>query len=137
MKKTEINSRILKVKFPSELPRSQRSINDLHRYKANELKNILFYQAPLLCENLMAGIEYIEHFFAYITSMRLMNQKKIERQDLSDADCLIEFFVKSYEKYYIIEQTKDYRLKDFIFEISNKKNKRDNSTEQNINKKSK
>ena len=100
MKKTEINSRILKVKFPSELPRSQRSINDLHRYKANELKNILFYQAPLLCENLMAGIEYIEHFFAYITSMRLMNQKKIERQDLSDADCLIEFFVKSYEKYY-------------------------------------
>ena len=93
----------MKTKFPSELPRTQRPIDDLFRFKANELKNIIFYQGILLCVDLMEDREYIDHFLSYLTAIRLLNKIKIFKKDLEDAFCLIQFFVKKYENLYGVE----------------------------------
>ena len=72
----------------------------MKRFTANELKNILFYQGTLFCENLMESLDHIEHFFAYLTSLRLLNKTKILEQDLKDAFELILYFIENYEKLY-------------------------------------
>ena len=86
------------TKFPSEIKRNQRSINDLKRFKANELKNILFYQSVLLCDNLMDSKDHVEFFFSYIIAMRLLNKKKVDELDLFHAFHLLLYFVENYEK---------------------------------------
>ena len=44
--------------------------------------------------------EYIDHFFAYLTAIRLLNKNKINQNDLEIAYSLLEFFIKNYEKLY-------------------------------------
>ena len=92
-KKKILDDSVVKIKYPDEIKRHQRSISDnLGDMKANEFRNTLFYQAPIIRKIQKKNI--FKHFAAYVTAMRLMCQSKISKNDLHDAYILIDYFVK-------------------------------------------
>ena len=97
-----------KVRYPNEISRVQRSINDLSNLKANEKRNLLFYLAIPMLERVL-GADYYLHFTVYVTAIRLMCQYHISKEDLKDAKVLINHFIKTFPTYYG-SHNQDYKL---------------------------
>jgi hypothetical protein len=94
-----LDDSVVKIKYPNEIKRHQRTISDnLGDMKANEFRNTLFYQAPIIRKVQKSNI--FKHFAAYVTAMRLMCQSRISKTDLHDAYILIDYFVKRYSTLY-------------------------------------
>ena len=107
-KRTSIDDIILKLKYPNEISRNQRSINDLKNFKANELRNITFYYGSTVFKEALKK-KYFIHFAAYTTSIRLMTQRKISKEDLNDAFVLMNYFIKRFNQLYG-DENMDYKL---------------------------
>jgi hypothetical protein len=67
---------LLKTKYPSEFPRSQRSISAYYLYKANELRNLLFYSLIYIVKEKLKK-EYYEHLVLFILFIRVLTKNKI------------------------------------------------------------
>ena len=94
-KKRIIDEIVLKVKYPNEIKRHQREIaENLGDLKANEFKNIIFYLVPVFKQFIHKS--FFNHFAAYATSLRLMCQNKISKEDLNDAYLLMDYFIKRF-----------------------------------------
>jgi hypothetical protein len=94
-KKRLLDELVIKVKYPNEIKRHQREIvENLGDLKGNEFKNVIFYLVPIF--KLVLKENYFNHFAAYATSLRLMCQKQISKEDLSNAYILMDYFVKRF-----------------------------------------
>ena len=82
-----------------EFPRTQRSINDRFRFKANEFRNMAFYDLIGILRDFLPAENY-NHLLSYLLFLRLLTNSKIEKEDIKDADTLINFFNKLFEKFY-------------------------------------
>ena len=107
-KRSKIDEIILKLDYPNEISRNQRSINDLKNFKANEFRNLMFYYGPTVFKEVMKK-SYFMHYATYATSIRLMVQKKISKEDLNDAFILMNYFIKRFSQIYGAENM-DYKL---------------------------
>lgn len=86
------------LKFPTEFPRSQRSLEFWKNYKANEFKHFLFFSF-LFLKNFIPNI-YFNHFFKYVIFIRLLCQDKIDEKDIFLSLYLIKNFIKDFELLY-------------------------------------
>lgn len=87
------------IKYPTEFPRTQRSINEINHYKANEYKIFLFYWAYFSLKSLLPEI-YFKHLTAYILFIRILTQKNLEPNDFRDAYVLINYFISKFSELY-------------------------------------
>ena len=98
-KKKMMDNDVIKIEFPNEIKRIQRTITDnLGELKANEFRNSLLYHAPIIRK--VQKSNYFMHYAAYVTSIRLMCQTRIRKEELHDAYILIDYFVKRYSQLY-------------------------------------
>ena len=68
----EIDEIILRIKYPIEFPRQQRSlVRHIKYFKASEYRTFLFYIALPVLKNFLPRI-YYAHFVQYIIFMRLL-----------------------------------------------------------------
>ena len=98
-KMKEIDTALLTVKFTNESPRRQRSLVDLHRFKANELKNLIHHTSVFILKDQLPQ-EFYFHMLLYILFLRLLSQDEIDECDIELSYKLIHNFVKSYENLY-------------------------------------
>ena len=87
------------VKYPREFTRYQRPFSEIKDFKANEYRNFLYYLAPALLDEILEK-EFYEHFLLYVTFIRILTQKKISKEDIADSRILIDYFLRSFKKYY-------------------------------------
>jgi hypothetical protein len=86
------------VNYSYETSRNQRFIEDFKLFKANEIRNMLFYLPPLF-ETVIPN-EYFEHFMSYSAFIRLLCQDCVSSADILLADDLIHDFVSKFENFY-------------------------------------
>ena len=69
----EITSRLLsfKGKLPSEFARQPRSLNELDRWKATELRSFLLYTGPIALKAILSS-SYYKHFLSLFLSIRIL-----------------------------------------------------------------
>lgn len=96
--------RLLKTKYPIEFPRRQRSLNDFKRFKANEFRNMAFYNLIGITRELLPT-EYYNHLVCYLVFLRLLNKDQIVEKDIKDSEHLINLFCKVFEELYGIESS--------------------------------
>ena len=84
--------------YPSEFSRRQRSIRNFARYKANELRNLLFYGAMIFKDFLSK--KYFEHFLLYVIFIRVLCQENITKDDILSSYSLIKSFNVNFKDYY-------------------------------------
>lgn len=99
--KGDLDTRILKIRYPKEFPRDQRSLNYFKEFKANEMRNLMFYGSICL-ENILKN-EYFQHLILYVVAIRLLCQDELDKTDLKDAFILINHFYLRFRKLYGIE----------------------------------
>lgn len=90
---------MLKIKFPSEFPRAQRSIEDLRIFKANEFRNLVFYSLVYILEPYL-DTSYFDHFLLYIMFIRILTQDAISLSDIDFSRILIHKFLEDFEDLY-------------------------------------
>jgi hypothetical protein len=88
-----------KIKFPSEFPRTQRSIENFNIYKANEYRNLLFYSLINILKPFLPH-EYYQDFLLYVLFMRILTQDEITNYDIEFAKNLIDEFLSEFEELY-------------------------------------
>jgi hypothetical protein len=100
-----INKKLLLIKYTSEMGRSQRALTFLSYFKANELRNLIFYALVYVLKEIMREKVY-EHFLLYAIFIRLLTKKKISEKDLVIAQLIIEEFVQNFANIYGSENMK-------------------------------
>lgn len=94
-----IDLKLKNVNFPIEFSRKQRSIIEIKSYKANEIRNFLFYLIPSIFYNILPD-KYFEHILTYVTFIRILTQNEITNQDILDSIELINHFCEDFEDLY-------------------------------------
>ena len=97
--KKRIDESLLTAKYTNEMSRRQRSINDLHRYKASEYKNIIHHASIFIFKDQLPT-NYYMHLVLYILFLRLLTSDDIDNSDIELAYRLILCFVSKYEDLY-------------------------------------
>jgi hypothetical protein len=97
-----IDKILLNTKFPSEFPRTQRSISTYYVYKANEMRNLLFYSLIYVLKDKLKK-DYFDHLILFILFIRILTKDKINDTDIRVSMFLIENFIKKFEILYGIE----------------------------------
>jgi Transposase family tnp2 len=99
LRKTEIDSRLLKIRPPTSLSRMPRSINDITVWKANEHRNyLLFYSLPCLYQILT--FKYLNHYMKLSKSIYILLKSKITAAELNYVDILLKEFVIEFQQLY-------------------------------------
>ena len=94
-----IDNLLLKIQYPSELPRTQRSIINYNLFKANECRNLIYYGLIYVLKDFMET-SYYEHLINYILFIRILTQDYVDNNDIIKSKLLINQFVKNFEKLY-------------------------------------
>lgn len=94
-----MDSRLNRIKFPIEYPRSQRSLVDRKRYKANEYRNFAFYCFITITYELLKA-NYFDHLLSYIVFLRILCNEEVTSQDREDAEILIHDFIEKFSSLY-------------------------------------
>lgn len=82
---------LLKIKYPREISRRQRSLFFLSYFKSNEFRSLLFYALIYAFNDILPAAHY-EHFLLYVAFIRLLTQKKLNPIDIENAQHLIDKF---------------------------------------------
>ena len=77
----QMDSILNSTRYPSEFPRSQRSLAVYRLFKANEIRNLLFYCLIYVMKELLSK-EYYENLLIYTLFLRILTNEKIESNDL-------------------------------------------------------
>jgi hypothetical protein len=93
---------LLKTKFPSEFPRTQRSISTYYLYKANEMRNLLIYSLIYVLKDKLKNY-YFDHLILFILFICILTKEKISETDDHVSKFLIVNFIKKFEILYGIE----------------------------------
>lgn len=89
-----------KLFMPSEFNRKPRSLTELCRWKATELRSFLIYLGPVVLKDVL-DIAIYEHFLLFHSAMSiLLSKTNINNLSLSLAQKLLETFVNHAEKIY-------------------------------------
>lgn len=94
-----INSKIEKIQLPSEIERKPRSLNERHKWKANELRSWLLYYSVGVLHGILPE-KFLTHYVQLVAAIRIYIQKDISHNDLILARTKINFFVKEFEELY-------------------------------------
>ena len=97
-----LDQKLIKVKYPIEFPRYQRSIKEMNNFKANEFRNILFYSAPFIFLDIFNSTnkKFYNHLLAFILAIRLLTKTNPTDDDINDASKLLNYFCQSFSRYY-------------------------------------
>lgn len=95
----EFDRRLTKIKPPSEISRTPRSINDRKLWKASEWKNYLLYYSIPCMTNLMPS-KYIKHWFLLTFSISIFLKDKITTHEFDVAKAAVQKFVTQVESLY-------------------------------------
>ena len=98
----EITSRLLsfKGKLPSEFARQPRSLNELDRWKATELRSFLLYTGPIALKAILSS-SYYKHFLSLFLSIRILcDDNEMKRNVLPESSKeLLNYFVCNSKEY--------------------------------------
>jgi len=94
-----IDKLLLKIQYPSELPRNQRSIINYKLFKANECRNLIYYCFIYILKDSMPQ-DYYEHLINYILFIRILTKDYIDENDINNSKALINKFVTDFNKLY-------------------------------------
>lgn len=98
----EIDNVLMKIKYPSEFPRSQRSLEYFHIFKANELRNLVFYALIYVLKPKMSQ-KYFDHLVLFILFIRTLTKNMISDHDIKLSEFYIQKFVQDFEELYGID----------------------------------
>jgi hypothetical protein len=98
----DIDIVLMKIQFPSEFPRSQRSLEYFHMFKANELRNLVFYSLIYVLKPKMSQ-KYFDHLVLYILFIRTLTKNMINEHDIKLSEFYIQKFVQDFEELYGID----------------------------------
>jgi len=94
-----IDKILLKIQYPSELPRNQRTLVNYNLFKANECRNLIYYCFIYVLKDNMDS-EYYEHLINYILFIRILTQDFIDDKDITNSKILITKFVTDFNRLY-------------------------------------
>ena len=94
-----IDKILLKVKLPYEISRSTRSIGERFHYKANEYRTLALYLTVALFKDVLKA-KYFKNLLKYIIFIRLLSQDIVSRDNLIDAQKIIQNFLTEFEALY-------------------------------------
>jgi hypothetical protein len=95
-----IDKILLKVKYPIEFSRMQRSISEhIQFFKASEFRNFLMDVSLPIMRYFLTHVQYI-HFAHYIVFMRLLRDKHCSNTDITEAYSIIVKFIEQFETLY-------------------------------------
>lgn len=101
--RTEISERLqaLNGKLPSEFARQPRSLLELDRWKATELRQFLLYTGPVVLRKVVSGVIY-SHFLRLMVAMAIFlnSNDEVRNQYLNYARDLMMSFVKKCQRVY-------------------------------------
>lgn len=89
---------IIQIKYPTEIPRTQRSLEFRKLFKANEFKTFIFYSSFFLKNHLPN--RYFNHLLHYIVFLRILCQDKLDEDDIFLSFHLIQRFINDFELLY-------------------------------------
>lgn len=95
----EINAKIEKIQLPSEIERNPRSLNERHKWKANELRSwFLYYSIGVL--HVYLPEKFLKHYIQFVAAIGICIQSEITHNDLILARMKINIFVREFEELY-------------------------------------
>ena len=95
-----IDEILMKVKFPIEFPRKQRSISEnISYFKASEYRNFLFYTGIAVLRDFLPK-NYYNHFVEYVIFMRLLCNINCQHEHILTSFNIINTFMQKFEKFY-------------------------------------
>ena len=99
-----LNSRLAKLKFPSNLLRRVPEVNDPKKFKAVDFENMLFY--GVVCFEGVLPSDEFENFKLLSLIISTLTSRSISLQQISQCDEWIATFIESYRKTYTTEMFK-------------------------------
>ena len=90
---------LMKAKYPSEFPRTQRTINLFATFKANEYRNFIYYSGYISLKNILPK-KYLDHYLLYVNAIRLLTQDFITLSDIEKAELLLKTFYLKFKTLY-------------------------------------
>jgi hypothetical protein len=75
-----------RYKYPSTTSRTPRPINQFHRYKANELRLILLFAAPVFKQHLKR--KFYENYLLLVFTLHLAESRSLHHKDIDDIQFL-------------------------------------------------
>ena len=94
-----IDKLLLKIQYPSESPKNQRSLINYNLFKANECRNSIYYCLIFVFKDCM-DISYYEHLINYILFIRILTQDFLDNDDIINSKLLINQFVNDFNRLY-------------------------------------
>lgn len=70
-----VNQKLVMIKYTSEIRRAQRQLTYLSYFKANELRNFIYYALVYVLKVMLDRI--YEHFVLYVLFIRLITKKNL------------------------------------------------------------
>lgn len=94
-----IDQKLLDMKPPSEVTRTPRSLQNLNKWKASELRTfLLYYSLPCFHGNMLP--KYFEHWFLFVYSITIFCKAKITEAEFVEAKTALCTFVYNIELLY-------------------------------------
>lgn len=93
---------MLNIKFPSEFPRTQRSLKEIEKFKANEFRNLVFYSLVYVLKSYLKP-EFYNHFLLYVVFLRILTQDSILPAEIEYSKDLIHLFMMNFKELYMEE----------------------------------
>jgi hypothetical protein len=104
-KLVDIDKILLQVKYPIEFSRMQRSISEhIQYFKATEFRNFLMYVSLPIMRYFLPHV-YYNHFVHYIVFMRILCDKYIVNNDITQAYSIIVKFIEEFEIFMVKNRT--------------------------------
>ncbi|RMZ98668.1 hypothetical protein BpHYR1_010421 [Brachionus plicatilis] len=94
-----IDKSLVKIKVPSFIPRSPRSLLEIVKWKANEFFSFLFYYSLPLFRWIMP-LGQLNHMINLVVAIENLLQPNLNVEYLDDINCLLKDFVRDMEFYY-------------------------------------
>ena len=87
--------------MPSEFSRRPRSLTDIDRYKATELRQILLYTGPIVLRNVLPDDIYNHFLLLHVSISILANKRKsLNQEHVTYAEQLLKLFVQQMREIY-------------------------------------
>lgn len=101
---TEMNDYFVSFRpyVPSELERKPRTLKQLKKFKANEMKQMLSYTLPVLIKDYVEPRIFQEVLLLHV-AIRLLQDPQNNRQNLDAAQALLDLFVLKYPDVFGVE----------------------------------
>lgn len=85
--------------IPKEFSRKPRDLEDVNKWKATELRQILLYTGPFISKKMLSP-EIYENFIFLHTAIQILLSPKLHMEKINDAEKFLEQFVLSFERIY-------------------------------------